>query len=159
MKIVFKFQTASSTGCSGVNHTQLSINYKAVDNGLSFPSLTHPSKQNRKQQLTNFSPSPHFRCFTRTANFMHVINHDDDDCENVHINCCNVIFGPIVSGSSAGVALCKANKRRSLYICGSRRLCVTWQFRKRNFNNVDVFTTVWGQRQLAAAATAVAQKK
>lgn len=42
---------------------------------------------------------------------MHVINHDDiddndhgdddDDCENVHINCCNVIFGPIVSGFSS----------------------------------------------------------
>lgn len=48
-------------------------------------------------------------------------------------------------GSGLGFAMCRLIKG-VLYVC-SRRLCVTWQFRKRNFNNADASTNSLGQLQ------------
>lgn len=76
--------------------------------------------------------------------------NNDDDCKTVHINCCNVIFGPIVfwpaprpsppSKYPAPPHIRWNRPIKGAFSMCSRRLCVTWQFSQKGIPTMQTFS-------------------
>lgn len=93
------------------------------------------------------------RCFARDRKFYARYKsrpNNDDDCKTVHINCCNVIFGPIVfwpaprpsppSKYPAPPHIRWNRPIKGAFSMCSRRLCVTWQFSQKGIPTMQTFS-------------------
>lgn len=81
---------------------------------------------------------------------------------NIHINCCNVIFGPIVFGIQLGrwwsVSGVQANKRRALCVLQTTPLCHVAILQKEFQQCRRFYNTLGAWATTTATATTVAEK-